>query len=370
MKSNDKIKELSDIIKNARKYSLIGEYGNSLEKYQEAIGIIKQRQKEIINENEDLKEKWKMTEYNIKSEMLQIKDILETCLQLHHCHFNYTKKQLEGNECIFENKKIMEKEIIEMYNKDKRIYDKIPDNNTINNNKNIIRSNKSNKVKNKIIKTNLTLESKKNKVPKINPWISKNSSNNSRYNKSYINTENNINSSTNKTNNNSNNNSINNLNIKKCKSLKVNMEKKMFNPLEEFYGLKPDNKDSKNYTNNNCKESKINGNSYINRKNELIQQKLNVQKVTPFYTKADIKKDYSKEIENKNNYSDKITKKIKVVQIDLDEKDIVNNEHKMRNNDINYNLKKDEKTEENLDMIEHFLNNLSKFNIDNNDDSF
>ena len=128
MKNNDEINKLSDIVKNARKYSLIGEYGNSLEKYQEAIVIIKQRQRELNNGNEDLKEKWKMTEYNIKSEMLQIKDILETCLQLHHCNFNYYKKQFEGNEYITENKKIMEKEIMEMYSKDKRIYDKISDN--------------------------------------------------------------------------------------------------------------------------------------------------------------------------------------------------------------------------------------------------
>ena len=123
MNNNEKIKELSSIIKNARRYSLIGEYGNSLEKYQEAIEIIKERQKEleIIKESEDLKEKWKMTEYNIKSEMLQIKDILEKCLQLHHSDFNYSKKQLEGNDFINENKKLMEKEIMDMYNKDKRI---------------------------------------------------------------------------------------------------------------------------------------------------------------------------------------------------------------------------------------------------------
>ena len=44
MNKNANVKELVNIIKLARKYSLIGEYGNSLEKYQEAIGIIKQRQ--------------------------------------------------------------------------------------------------------------------------------------------------------------------------------------------------------------------------------------------------------------------------------------------------------------------------------------
>ena len=37
MKQNINLKELSSIIKLARKNSLIGEYGYSLEKYQEAI---------------------------------------------------------------------------------------------------------------------------------------------------------------------------------------------------------------------------------------------------------------------------------------------------------------------------------------------
>ena len=236
MKNNDKIKDLSDIIKNARRYSLIGEYGNSLEKYQEAIIIIKQRQKKIKEGNENLKEIWKMTEYNIKSEMLQIKDILETCLQLHHCQFNYSKKQFEGNEFVTKNKKIMEKEIMEMYNKDKRIYDKISDNsgsniNNITDNRNINRSNKSNKIKNKSIKStniNLSIETKKNKTSKINPWLNKKIYSNTKYNKPYINTNinNNTENNINNFNNNSNSNSINNINIKKCKSLKENVEKK------------------------------------------------------------------------------------------------------------------------------------------------
>ena len=93
MINNEKLKELVNTIKLARKYSLIGEYGYSLEKYQEAIIIIKKRQEEIANENDNIKEKWKMTEYNIKSEMLQIKDILQICLQLHHSEFSYNKEQ-------------------------------------------------------------------------------------------------------------------------------------------------------------------------------------------------------------------------------------------------------------------------------------
>jgi hypothetical protein len=59
MINNEKLKELVNTIKLARKYSLIGEYGYSLEKYQEAIIIIKKRQEEIANENDNIKEKWK-----------------------------------------------------------------------------------------------------------------------------------------------------------------------------------------------------------------------------------------------------------------------------------------------------------------------
>ena len=333
MKNNEKIKDLSNIIKHARNYSLIGEYGNSLEKYQDAISIIKERQKELelIKGCEDLKEKWKMTEYNIKSEMLQIKDILEKCLQLHHSKFNYSKKQLEGNELFNENKKLMEKEILEMYNKDKRIYDKKPENN----NKNIALSNKPNKIKNKSVKTpniNLALDSNRSRIQKMNPWPS---------NKNYF---------YNKYNNTVSNTNDNNYNLKKSKSSKVNMEKKMFNPLEEFYGIKPGN---------NNKESKINGNDFLikQRKNELIQQKINMQKMNPF--SINMKQSHNSQKNNsvKNKNNENKNNKIKVVQIDLE-------------NEKYNNLKKDEKSDDNIDTIEQALNNLSKFNIDNTDDSF
>jgi len=333
MKNNEKIKDLSNIIKHARNYSLIGEYGNSLEKYQDAISIIKERQKELelIKGCEDLKEKWKMTEYNIKSEMLQIKDILEKCLQLHHSKFNYSKKQLEGNELFNENKKLMEKEILEMYNKDKRIYDKKPENN----NKNIALSNKLNKIKNKSVKTpniNLALDSNRSRIQKMNPWPS---------NKNYF---------YNKYNNTVSNTNDNNYNLKKSKSSKVNMEKKMFNPLEEFYGIKPGN---------NNKESKINGNDFLikQRKNELIQQKINMQKMNPF--SINMKQSHNSQKNNsvKNKNNENKNNKIKVVQIDLESEKY-------------NNLKKDEKSDDNIDTIEQALNNLSKFNIDNTDDSF
>lgn len=350
MKNNEKLKELSNIIKYARKYSLIGEYGNSLEKYQEAISIIKERQKEIINESEDLKEKWKMTEYNIKSEMLQIKDILETCIQLHHSQFNYSKKQQEGKEFINENKKLMEKEIMDLYNKDKRIYEKNNINN--NNNKNISYSNKSNKNKNKIGKSNikLNLETKKNKTPKESPWSSNKNSFNNKYSKTQS------------------NNDSDNSNIKKSKSLKVNpLDNSMFNPLEVFYGIKSENK-KKN------KELELNGkdNNSLNRKSEIIQPKLNLRKTTPFSIKAkqNLKnfannKNAQVGISSNNNGKNDSNKKIKVVQIDLDDKE----ESKTLKKD-NCEVQEKKEKEENFDMVEHALQNLSKLNIDNNDDSF
>ena len=329
MQNNDKLKELSNIIENARKYSIVGEYGNSLENYQQAISIIKERQQEIINESEDLKEKWKMTEYNIKSEMLQIKDVLETCLILHHSHFNYAKKQLEGNEYINENKKILEKEIMELYNKDKKINEK-----SNNNNKSNSYSNKVNKKKNKIGKTNMNfiIDIKREKKPKINPWLN---------NKKYINK-----------NNKSNSNNENSFNIKKSRSLKVNnMEKKMFNPLEEFYGKKSEN----------SKENKINGKDFhsLSRKSEIIQQKINMQNISSSNNIKSNTKNVPKNIQNNLNNDNK--KKIKVIEIDLDDAigKKISNENKI-----------DENNEENIDIVDQVLKNLSQLNIDNNDDSF
>ena len=218
MKNNGKIKDLVSIIKSARKFSLLGEYGNSLEKYQEAISIIKKRQEEIGNESENIKSNWKMTEYNIKSEMLQIKDILELCLQLHNSDFTYSKKQNEGFYYLNENKKIIEKEINDMFSKNKKIYEKNCNNN---NNKNInsyhdINKQNKNKLKSKSSNTNSTnnnyfSESKKS-MNKSNPFQGPKNIFNTKYNK-----YNNIIA---------NYNNKNNINIKKSRSLKEPSEKK------------------------------------------------------------------------------------------------------------------------------------------------
>ena len=252
MKQNINLKELSSIIKLARKNSLIGEYGYSLEKYQEAIDMIKQRQSEISHENQDLKQKWKMTEYNIKSEMLQIKDMLQTCLQLLHFDLSFTQNQFEGNNHIKENKKNIEKEIFDILSKDKILYEKEKTYNNINYktlNMNIKNNNSTIKRKSLNL-SNTKLNKQKSKSSNLsNNFVYDNKKN--KNNKNYF-------SSANKYNIVSNINIKNDKNLKKSKSLIENNEKKMFNPVEEFYGYELNDNDINNINNIND-ESMING---------------------------------------------------------------------------------------------------------------
>ena len=314
MKNKVNIEELSSIIKSARKYSLLGEYGNSLEKYQEAVSIIKQRQEEIKDDNDNIKEKWKMTEYNIKSEMLQIKDILQICLQLHHSEFAYNKKQNEGNYLFNENKKIIDKEISDMFSKDKTLYDSNKKNNNINsysasNKQQIKQKSKSSKMNNNY--SNYSNESRKSKRQnkinpfQINPGIKSNSNSNSCSNKK------------------------SNTNFIKSKSFVEPQEIKMFNPLEEFCGYNLNDNDIINM-------NKINGKE---------REKINNDKI------------------NQN-------KKVKIVKIDLFNEQIDNKKIENDNNNININNKMDINTNINVDMVEQALQNLSKFNLDNTNDSF
>ena len=314
MKNKVNIEELSSIIKSARKYSLLGEYGNSLEKYQEAVSIIKQRQEEIKDDNDNIKEKWKMTEYNIKSEMLQIKDILQICLQLHHSEFAYNKKQNEGNYLFNENKKIIDKEISDMFSKDKTLYDSNKKNNNINsysasNKQQIKQKSKSSKMNNNY--SNYSNESRKSKRQnKINPFqispgIKSNSNSNSCSNKK------------------------SNTNFIKSKSFVEPQEIKMFNPLEEFCGYNLNDNDIINM-------NKINGKE---------REKINNDKI------------------NQN-------KKVKIVKIDLFNEQIDNKKIENDNNNNINNNKMDINTNINVDMVEQALQNLSKFNLDNTNDSF
>ena len=102
------IMDLPKIIKIAREHTLLGKYETSLKKYQIALEIIQARKKEV--NVGVLKDKWKMTELNIKSEIDQTKKMLEACKALTNIDFNYFKKQIESNE--IKKKKFQEKGVM------------------------------------------------------------------------------------------------------------------------------------------------------------------------------------------------------------------------------------------------------------------
>ena len=102
------IMDLPKIIKIAREHTLLGKYETSLKKYQIALEIIQARKKEV--NVGVLKDKWQMTELNIKSEIGQTKQMLEACRALTNIDFNYFKKQIESNE--IKKKKFQEKGVM------------------------------------------------------------------------------------------------------------------------------------------------------------------------------------------------------------------------------------------------------------------
>ena len=102
------IMDLPKLIKIAREHTLLGRYETSLKKYQIALEIIQARKKEVSVGV--LKDKWQMTELNIKSEIGQTKQMLEACQTLTNIDFNYFKKQIESNE--IKKKKFQEKGVM------------------------------------------------------------------------------------------------------------------------------------------------------------------------------------------------------------------------------------------------------------------
>ena len=102
------IMDLPKIIKIAREHTLLGRYETSLKKYQIALEIIQIRKKEVSVGV--LRDKWQMTELNIKSEIGQTKQMLEACKALTNIDFNYFKKQVESNE--IKKKKLQEKGVM------------------------------------------------------------------------------------------------------------------------------------------------------------------------------------------------------------------------------------------------------------------
>jgi hypothetical protein len=102
------IMDLPKIIKIAREHTLLGCYETSLKKYQVALEIIQARKKEV--NARILRDKWQMTELNIKSEIGQTKQMLDACRALTNIDFNYFKKQIESDE--IKKKKFQEKGIM------------------------------------------------------------------------------------------------------------------------------------------------------------------------------------------------------------------------------------------------------------------
>ena len=102
------IMDLPKIIKIAREHTLLGCYETSLKKYQVALEIIQARKKEV--NTRILRDKWQMTELNIKSEIGQTKQMLDACRALTNIDFNYFKKQIESNE--IKKKKFQEKGVM------------------------------------------------------------------------------------------------------------------------------------------------------------------------------------------------------------------------------------------------------------------
>ena len=92
------ILDLSDLLKMAREHALLGFYNHSINLYNKSLNIIQARYKEISEPR--IKEKWKMTELNIKLEINQTQQILDLCNKLKNEDFDYRKKQVECDDII------------------------------------------------------------------------------------------------------------------------------------------------------------------------------------------------------------------------------------------------------------------------------
>ena len=71
------IKDLNKLIKCAREQSLLGNYDNAFEKYSIGILVMKYRQREILNTDKSLREKWENTEKHIRSELDEVIEIMK-----------------------------------------------------------------------------------------------------------------------------------------------------------------------------------------------------------------------------------------------------------------------------------------------------
>ena len=301
--------DLVRLIKQARNESLLGLYDSALIHYYQAMIIIQSKINDKCNGN-DIIEKWKITKYNIKNEIIQIKQINEICKEINNVKFNYSKKQVEN----IENKKLIEKEILDMLTKENKTEKKINNFLSISND-----SNKKHKIF--IAKINLINDNKNNDT-KINKWLDyKGRKSNDIIIKNKINIL---------------QKDDNTLYLKKSKSPTYEKQKMMINPIEKWYYRTKYKKNNDLIGSSFKKKTETNINRYsMTIKNDDINlhKKLSTQNL---FRKHESFRQFPMNIIDNNlnklnkrkSFNTKTKRKVVVVKIDLDE------ELKIDNNDI------------------------------------
>ena len=296
--NQEKLLYLVKLIKQARQESLLGLYDSALIHYNQAMLIIKSK---IYDEysNKDTIEKWKITEYNIKNEIIQIKQMYEICKEINNTEFDYSKKQVEN----IENKKTIEKEVLGM----------LIQQNRIEKTKNNFLPSSTDKIKKPkiyIAKINLINDNKSNDT-KINQWLNyKQRKNNDKIIKDNIRTL---------------QKSDDIFYLKRNKSSIFVKQKIMINPIEEF-NYRTKNKNISELTDGSLKENIEmnahqnymnikNDNSYIHKK--LLTQNF-IQKIGN-YKQSQMNNMDNKKLTKKKSYNTKIKRKMEIIKIDLDE---------------------------------------------------
>ena len=295
--NEEKLINLVKLIKQARNESLLGLYNSALTHYNQSMIIIRSKIYDA-NDNKDIIENWKITEYNIKNEIMQIKQMYEICKEINNSEFNYSKKQLEN----IENKKLIEKEVLEMIIKE----------NKIEKNRNTFLSFSDSTKKHKIYtaKINLTNDNKNN-GNKVNQWL---------YYKQRRN-----NNKINKDNTSPLQKNDDNDHLKKNKSTIFIKQKKMINPLEEWYNGTTNKKISElndNYLKQKTEINPTQNNIQIKNNDIYLIRKLSNKDFFHNYErlkKQQISNMNNRSLNKKKSYNIKKRKKTEVIKIDLDE---------------------------------------------------
>ena len=296
--NQEKLLYLVKLIKQARQESLLGLYDSALIHYNQAMLIIKSKIYDEYN-NKDTIEKWKITEYNIKNEIIQIKQMYEICKEINNTEFDYSKKQVEN----IENKKTIEKEVLGMLIQQNRIE-------KTRNNFLPSSTDKIKKPKIYIAKINLINDNKSNDT-KINQWLNyKQRKNNNKIIKDNVRTL---------------QKSDNIFYLKRNKSSIFVKQKIMINPIEEF-NYRTKNKNISELTDGSLKENiEMNAHqNYMNIKNDnsYIHKKLLTQNFFQKignYKQSQMNNMDNKKLTKKKSYNTKIKRKMEIIKIDLDE---------------------------------------------------